>query len=561
MNGISARSLIRAELKQREEEGCDVRDIGERIQVALDKGIEADPSLFDDFYNELDGLVPGPAFSCEEPSTLEAIRELRPDGPRSMGIDISDEDLADRIHGAWLGRAAGCALGKPVEGWPKGNIDRYLKAANALPLDDYIPFLEEASSDALYGLRKGSTRGNITCMERDDDMDYPILGLLLLERKGADFTPRGMANNWLGRMPYHLLYTAENAAYRNFVNNIWPPDSALYRNPYREWIGAQIRADVFGYVTPGWPEKGAELAFRDASISHVKNGIYGEMFVAAMLSAALVTTDMEEIIRIGLSEIPEHCRLSEAVRDTVAWCRDEPDWERVWDKISGKYGHYNPVHTINNAALVVMGLLYGADNYETGIVVSVRGGWDTDCNGATVGSILGAKFGAKALPGKWVGVLNDRLLSSVRDCNDNSISDLAARTHVVAQRIIQDKANVGTGEEKIRTGTEDANALVDGKEHPLVGSWNLRWSWGVTETMQKMVVNPDLTGTLEDVTSGEIKALSNLRTDGDTVGFSYTIDKGDWELEMSFEGSITGNALKGDFFTVTGDVPVTGSRI
>jgi len=551
MNGISARSLIRAELRQRKEEGCDIQGIEEHIQSALDRGRDADPSLFDVLFNELDRLVPDPAFPYKEPSTLDAIRDLRPDGPRDMAVSLSDEELRDRIYGAWLGRAAGCALGKPVEGWPKEKIDNYLKRADALPLDDYIPYVADQPDD-LYRLREGSTRGNITYMERDDDMDYPILGLLILERKGMGFTPRGMANNWLGRMPYHLLYTAENAAYRNFVGNIWPPDSALYRNPYREWIGAQIRADIFGYVTPGWPEKGAELAFRDASISHVKNGIYGEMFVAAMLSASLVTEDMVSIIDIGLSEIPANCRVAEAIRNTVEWCRCESDWERVYDRINEGYGHYHGVHTINNAALVTMGLLFGADDYEAGIVTAVCGGWDTDCNGATVGSILGAKFGAKALPEKWTGVFNDRLLSSVRDCNDNRISELAARTHAVARQIL---------EEKVGMGTEDVTAAVEGKDHPLVGAWRLSWSWGTAETLNEMVVYPDLTGTLEDPTSGESNDLHNVRADGDTVSFSYTIDKGGWELEMSFEGFITGNALEGDFFTATGDFPVTASRI
>ena len=93
------------------------------------------------------------------------------------------------------------------------------------------------------------------------------------------------------------------------------------------------------------------------------------------------------------------------------------------------------MHTINNAALVIMGLYFGADDYENGIVVTVRGGWDTDCTGATVGSILGSKFGADALPEKWVGVLNDRLMSCVRDCNDNRISELAERTHRVARML------------------------------------------------------------------------------------------------------------------------------
>jgi len=544
--GISERSIIRAELTQRKEEGCNIEAIQGRIEAVLERGRGVDAAEITALYDELDLLQVDGGFPYEEPSTLEAIRSLRPDGPRNMAMDLSDEALLDRIHGAWLGRAAGCALGKPVEGWPKERIDNYLEAANALPLDDYIPYVE-GQSGSLHRPRKGSTRGNITYMERDDDMDYPVLGLLILESKGMLFTPRGMANHWLNRMPYKLLYTAESAAYRNFVNDYWPPESACYRNPYREWIGAQIRADVFGYATPGWPEKGAELAFRDASISHIKNGIYGEMFVAAMLSAALVITDMDRIIEIGLSEIPGNCRLAEAVRDTVSWCREESDWERVWDRINEKYGHYHGVHTINNAALVVMGLLFGADDYETGIVVSVRGGWDTDCNGATVGSILGARFGAKALPEKWVGVLNDRLLSSVRDCNDNKISDLAARTHQVARTLMDEKDSVDAG---------DAGISRDGAASPLVGTWSLSSGMPGTDAAYNLTVKPDLSGTLEDVQGGETHEILDVKSTGNTASFMCAMDKGGWEIELIFEGFVTGNTFKGDCFTVAGDAPV-----
>ncbi len=424
------RQLIGMELVQRREEGCDVSALEPRVQAALADEAAAD-GAFVDLYDELMALQPAASFPYEEPSHLEGIRALRPDGPRRMATGVS-ADAADRIHGAWLGRAAGCSLGKPVEGWLRERIDDYLEAQGALPLDDYIPFAEGEISPYL----KSSTRGNIVGMARDDDMDYPILGLLALQSKGLELTSRNMANTWLSRMPFYLLYTAESVAYRNFVNRRWPPESATWRNPYREWIGAQIRADIFGYVTPGWPEKAAELAFQDASISHVKNGIYGEMFVAAMLSAAFVTADIEEIVEVGLSEIPANCRLAEAVRDTAAWCRELGDWEAVWDRIHDTYGHYHRVHTINNAALVVMGLFFGAEDYGNGIVVAVRGGWDTDCNGATVGSILGAKFGAEALPQKWIGVLQDRLTSCVRDCNENRISELAARTHEVALRLM-----------------------------------------------------------------------------------------------------------------------------
>ena len=524
--GALERQLIRVELTQRREEGCDVSNIEPRVQAAL-AAEPRDDAAFEALYNELDALTPAASFPYEEPSDLDAIRALRPDGPRRMALSLSDDEVHDRIHGAWLGRAAGCLLGKPVEGWPRHRIDKYLESMDALPLDDYIPYREGAMPPRL----KPSTRGNIECMARDDDLDYPILGLLALENKGAELTSRLMANTWLSRMPYQTVYTAESVAYRNFVNRRWPPESATWRNPYREWIGAQIRADVFGWVAPGWPERAAELAFRDASISHVKNGIYGEMFVAAMLAASFVTSDMDEIVRIGLSEIPAQCRLAEAVRDTLAWCHQETDWEAVWERINEKYGHYHGVHTINNAALVVMGLAFGANDYEKGIVVAVRGGCDADCNGATAGSVLGAKFGAAALPEKWTGVLGDRLLSFVRDCNDNRISELAQRTHRVAKEMLAPP----------RPTAARTAAPPSGESGELPGKWRLDFS----ATDLVLTVNDDLSGQAEYTQYGEVSKIRDVRVDGHRVRFAFSAFKGEAEVEIEFEGKLEGDRLSG----------------
>ena len=528
MLGDLERQLIRGELTQRREEGCDISRIEPRVRAALEAEHD-DNAVFETLYNELDALAPDASFPYDEPSELEAIRALRPDGPRRMALALSDGEIRDRIHGAWLGRAAGCLLGKPVEGWPRRRIDAYLESMDALPLDDYIPFKEGAIAPGL----KTSTRGNIECMVRDDDLDYPILGLLTLENKGGEFTSRHMAGTWLSRVPYQFVYTAESVAYRNFVNRRWPPESAAWRNPYREWIGAQIRADVFGWVTPGWPEKAAELAHRDASISHVKNGIYGEMFVAAMLAASFATSDVDEIVRIGLSEIPARCRLAEAARDTLAWCKEETSWEAVWDRVHGKYGHYHGVHAINNAALVVMGIAFGADDYENGIVVAVRGGWDTDCNGATVGSVLGTKFGAAALPEKWTGVLDDRLLSCVRDSNENRISELSERTFRIAKEMLAPP----------RPAPEEQAAVVAPSDAAtgLPGTWRLSWEWGDPV----LTVNADLSGKLEYRAYGEVSKLRAVRVEGSRVRFVFSAYKGETEVDMEFDGTLAGDQITG----------------
>ncbi len=429
--------FIRREIVQRREEGCDVKAIEEAVEHALGRsdglrGVELDAILCN-----LENLQPAESFPYVEPSTLDEIRAERPDGPRRMELNLTDAQMLDRIHGAWLGRAAGCALGKPVEkGWHKGQIDSYLQFAKALPLNDYIP-LVDGHPEGLKLRDPDCTRGRIHYMANDDDMDHTILGLHILESYGLEFTSRNVGETWIKRLPdIHVFTGLKNVAYYKLVNNLWPPESARHYNPHHEGIGAQIRADIWGYAAPGWPEKATEFAFRDAAIFHVKNGIYGEMFVAAMLAAAFVTSDVEEVIKVGLSEIPANCRLAEAVRDVVKWSKELSNWEEVWARINEKYGHYHVMHTINNAALVVMGLMAGQGNYETSIVVAVRGGWDTDCNGATAGSVCGMMLGADALPEKWVDVFNDRLVSIVQGFSECKISDLAKRSYEIARKVM-----------------------------------------------------------------------------------------------------------------------------
>lgn len=425
-------NLIRAELTQRQEEGCDTGPVRRRFEAILSRPEIDQAAAYEELWAKIEKL-PSPREE-QEPSTLEGIRARRPEGPRRLKLDLSEVELQDKLYGAWLGRAAGCMLGKPVEGWSKADIDAYLQQAGEPgTLSAYFPWIEEGER-RLH--QKAWTRGHITHAARDDDTDYTILSLYILETYGPDFTALDVAHTWLDRLPYHCVYTAERVAYRNLVLGLQPPACASYRNPYREWIGAQIRADGWGYTAPGWPEKAAEWAFRDASVSHVKNGIYGEMFVAAMLAAAAVTDDVEEIIRWGQSEIPAESRLSESIDDVLAWSREVDDWEVCWERIRAKFGHYHPVHTINNAALVLLGLLYGREDFGRVIGIAVHGGWDTDCNGATAGSIAGLRMGAKRLPEEWIGPLNDRLESIVVGFADNRISDLAERTWRVARRVI-----------------------------------------------------------------------------------------------------------------------------
>lgn len=358
-----------------------------------------------------------------------SLQELETGKPRTF----SREALHDRILGGWTGRMAGCLLGKPVEKVPREGIRALLESVDEWPLQQY--FTAEGVPDAVtdrYPWNRASlstsVRESIVCMPEDDDINYAMLNLHVLEAYGLDFSTDDVATSWLEMMPVLTVFTAERVAYDNLLAYLTPPETALHRNPYREWIGAQIRADLWGWVSPGEPVRAAELAWRDARLSHSGNGVYGEMFVAAIIAASFTADDIKEVIAQGQRVIPEKSRLAEAIRFAVELPAQTKDWEEVVDRLYARYGHYHWVHTINNAALLTAALLYGEGDFERSITYAVMGGWDTDCNGATVGSVLGTMFGRQAIPGKWADPFDNRVRTSLKGFDNSRIDDLAQRT-------------------------------------------------------------------------------------------------------------------------------------
>ncbi len=424
--------LLRFELIQAAEEGKDVEKYREK--VALLDELKAGHRELDDLYGEILSSPTLAGWPYAEPDCLEEIRRCA-NPPKDEEAWISRHELRDRMRGAWFGRIAGNMLGKPVEGWPKNRVEEYLKKAGCYPLDYYIPELvPRAERDPQKYYEVGVFRDNLSKALRDDDLDYTILGLLLLERKGFSFTTEDIAEEWLNRLPFNLTYTAEREAYRNLTLGLKPPETATFWNPFREWIGAQIRADPWGYANPKRPLSAAEMAYKDARLSHVKNGIYGEMLMAAMVASAFAESDPLEVVKKGLSCIPRGSRLAEAVRHCVDLWRKHGDFDKAYEEAMLKYGHYHPVHTINNSVIVVLSLLYGERDFGKSVCLSVSSGLDTDCNGASVGSIVGAMVGFKGIPEKWYSPLNNTLETALSSLKELKISELADRmVEVVAK--------------------------------------------------------------------------------------------------------------------------------
>jgi ADP-ribosylglycohydrolase len=429
---LDAAEMLSDELAQRRESGYDVGEVEEVCQGALQTG---SPEEIAKAHTLLEETSLRADWRFEEPSSLDEIRGALSPPPEIPPLRLDDSGLRDRQLAAWLGRCAGCNLGKPVEGWSRSKIRRYLDLAGAYPIDDYLPVLDPFPEGLkLNWCWPETTRGNVQFMARDDDTDYTILGMHILEDRGFDFGPMDVAEEWLDHLPFTQVYTAERAAYRNLVHGFVAPETATHRNPYREWIGAQIRADMWGYVCPGDPERASLLAFQDSSLSHTQNGIYGEMWVAALIASCFVTDDMRSALELSLAFVPPRTRLTEAVRDVMDLHAKDLDWEDARDQIEERYGHYAFVHTVNNAALVTAGLLWGAGDYSKTIGLAVQGGWDTDCTGATAGSVFGAMHGREALPGHWVDPLNDRVRSAIMGYDHSTLSDLANRTLSLTRR-------------------------------------------------------------------------------------------------------------------------------
>jgi ADP-ribosylglycohydrolase len=418
--------LLAYELAQRDESGYAVAAVADEVRAALRSGSPADIERAHVLLERTQRLGD---WAFEEPSALEDIVSVLPDRPSLPPLDLGEDVLRERLFGAWLGRCAGCNLGKPVEGWTRERLRRYLELAGAYPIEDYVPVIDPMPDDLrLNECWPETTRGNVSAMARDDDIDYTILGLHVLEGHGFGFEPADVAAEWLDHLPYTQVYTAERVAYRNLVAGLRPPETAARRNPYREWIGAQIRADMWGYVCPGDPDRAARLAYRDASVSHTGNGIYGEMWIAAVLAIGFVEDDSRAALDASLAFVPPRSRLGEALRDVLDLHADGLDWERARDAIEERYGRYGGVHTINNAAVVAAALLWGAGDFTRTVALAVQGGWDADCNGATAGSVFGAMHGARVIPEHWVEPLNDLVRSAILGYDRSSVTELAERT-------------------------------------------------------------------------------------------------------------------------------------
>lgn len=433
------RRMLRATVDDKREQGYVVDGLRERV--------DALPESYDamiGFGRELRELPLRPDWPYVEPNALdEILAECDTERPRDAIGRVAPQEAADRAATAFLGSVCGCILGKPIEVAPTPTqIRRAAEAVGEWPIDDYI---SERMLDALgnrHGSWTGTVRGRIRHVVPDDDINYPILGMLLLERHGLAFTTDDVRRLWKEALPIGWTWGPERTINAKIglrsLDEVWlgaaaePVDEGVLEawveelNPWDELCGALIRVDAYGYASPGHPALAAELAWRDARLTHRRNGIYAAMFVAAAIAAAFVARDPLEPFEQALRFVPRRSRLHGAVSEQLAIVRSADRWEDASEEIQQRFGAYGSCHIYQEIGCMMTAVRF-AESVGHGICLQVSQGYDTDSFGARAGSILGALFGPDHLDERWLAPFNDEIHTTVAVLYERSLQAVADR--------------------------------------------------------------------------------------------------------------------------------------
>ena len=344
-----------------------------------------------------------------------------------------------KVHGAWLGEAVAGALGMSVEGMHKRELKPFLEELGQWPLTDYIKTVPPTRKQRR---RQSYTADNWgpTGFGPDDDSLYQIANLLLIEEKGPDITSQDIADKWLASFS---VFEAQNCgravrvAEELLKKGVRPPESGQHE--MGEYMGGQMKGEFWGFLLPGNPAAAAEYGRMDAEVSFHTDGVYGEMFMAALTAEAFFESDPVKLLEAGLAAIPAECDYARCIRDVMEWRRQWPDdWEQSHEQIDAKWapeGRDKNRRVFPNNAVNALALLYGQGDFEKTISIAVMAGWDTDTNAGDVGPVMGVILGPEAIAEKWTKPIANILRSDVKGAEEWKIDELARRTADAGMRM------------------------------------------------------------------------------------------------------------------------------
>lgn len=440
-------------IKDRAARGYEVAELRERAQAVT--------SSYDQLaalHRELDAAPRRADWPYAEPDDLETIWAECPDLPQDPLQQVDLDAAGRRAEAGFLGSVCGCVLGKPVEvRTTMAALQRAAEAAGEWPLRDY---LSEGMLDALGDRHRSwreAVRGRIRFVARDDDINYTVLGMLILEQHGVGFGRGDVMQAWLANLPLgytfgpeRMLLTRTSAVGiaerlrrgRGLAGIGDDPEPVLAElvtswNPGDELCGAQIRADAYGYACPGRPRLAAELAWRDAGWTHRGTGLYAAMFTAAAIAGAYVIDDPLELCHMALRYVPQRSRFRERVSDCLEQVAQAADWRDGYRRVHDRYGCYGHCQVYQETGTLINTLRFAA-GVEDGICLQVSQGNDTDSYGATAGSLLGVLHG-RAPEARWLAPFNDEIRTTVAGLYESSLTKVAQRMgrlpHLVAAQL------------------------------------------------------------------------------------------------------------------------------
>jgi ADP-ribosylglycohydrolase len=319
-------------------------------------------------------------------------------------IESHSQEYKEKVYAGVLGKIIGVYLGRPFEGWTHDRIMNELGEITGYVHDRLgVPLI--VTDDDITG-----TFSFIRALE-----DYP--------ESGKSITSREIGMGWLNTIieGQTILWwggrgvSTEHTAFLNLKEGIEAPRSgsiAQNGQSTAEQIGAQIFIDAWAMVAPDNPELARKLAIEAGTVSHDGASVEAAVVIAVMESLAFAQKDISQLIESALSYISDRSIIKLMARELIEFRKREGDWHRALAFIQDRYGYDKypgNCHIVPNHGLILMALLYCDNDFLKAQTIINTSGWDTDCNAANVGCIMGIKNGLAGIPASLRDPVNDRL--------------------------------------------------------------------------------------------------------------------------------------------------------
>ena len=234
-----------------------------------------------------------------------------------------------------------------------------------------------------------------------------------------------------------VAFTAEGVALDNLRNGVPALQAGALNNPCQNYIGADIRSDPWGYAAPGWPEKAAELAWRDAMISHRRNGIFSAMYWSAAIAAAFAVDDAMEALQIGLEEIPADCIAAREIRWALEKAPSISGYKDAAALCEERYPGLWKSHSIQNNAHDESGAWLSAAHDYAPRSSAKRSPWArTTTAPPPPPAASSARFMARgAIPEHWTRNFNNKIHCYLNGHPTFALDDVVDRFAAQAERV------------------------------------------------------------------------------------------------------------------------------